>query len=192
MNREDKKKETYNRIMDSARKLFAEHGYEATTVEQITKQANVAKGTFFNYFGSKEDILCDMQSFWAVGEIKKLYGKTGPFVPKLMALLLDIVAKLDFSRPLARTMFQSAFGSAKSLAFQQTMFRELIEQITPIMAAGQANGEFTKRIPPEQLAYLAVQTFFGVLSFWSMEMGDDSLTEQLVMAFELFFAGIDE
>ena len=44
-------------LMDAAEKLFLEQGVAPTTVEQITDGAGVAKGTFYLYFSSKEDIL---------------------------------------------------------------------------------------------------------------------------------------
>ncbi len=47
-------------IMRAARHLFLEHGVAATTVEQITARAGVAKGTFYLYFSSKEDVLAAM------------------------------------------------------------------------------------------------------------------------------------
>ena len=55
--RERKKRETRWRLMTAALHLFLEQGYDATTVEQIAEAADVAKGTFFNYFETKEAIL---------------------------------------------------------------------------------------------------------------------------------------
>ncbi|TXK72111.1 TetR/AcrR family transcriptional regulator [Paenibacillus sp. N3.4] len=47
MNREEKKRATRQKIIDSALEMFAEQGYETTTVQEITERAGVAKGTFF-------------------------------------------------------------------------------------------------------------------------------------------------
>jgi AcrR family transcriptional regulator len=55
--RERKKRETRQRLMDAALRLFREHGYDGTTVEKIAETADVAKSTYFNYFGTKEAIL---------------------------------------------------------------------------------------------------------------------------------------
>jgi len=48
-------------LMNTAQKLFLEHGVGPTTVEQITSGADVAKGTFYLYFSAKEDVLAALQ-----------------------------------------------------------------------------------------------------------------------------------
>src|SRR6266516_6521690 len=49
--------ELRDRLFRAALSLFAKKGYAATTVEDITEAADVGKGTFFNYFPSKDHIL---------------------------------------------------------------------------------------------------------------------------------------
>src|SRR5437016_14652217 len=62
--RQRRSAETREKLFRAALKLFAEKGFAETTVEDITNAADVGKGTFFNYFPSKEHILIafsDMQ-----------------------------------------------------------------------------------------------------------------------------------
>jgi AcrR family transcriptional regulator len=54
--RERKKQQTRRLLAETAIKLFAEQGYEQTTVAQIASAADVATKTFFNHFPSKEDV----------------------------------------------------------------------------------------------------------------------------------------
>lgn len=55
--RERKRIATRLRIIESACRLFGERGIEAVTVEEIAEAADVGKGTVYNYFGAKEDIV---------------------------------------------------------------------------------------------------------------------------------------
>lgn len=58
--RERKKDETRRRIFEAALALFREKGIDATTVDEITEKADVARGTFFNYFPRKEAVFAFM------------------------------------------------------------------------------------------------------------------------------------
>src|SRR5579863_2334647 len=55
--RERRSAETRERLFRAALDLFARKGFTETTVEDITEAADVGKGTFFNYFPSKDHIL---------------------------------------------------------------------------------------------------------------------------------------
>jgi AcrR family transcriptional regulator len=55
--RERKKQRTRQAIIDTAVRLFAEHGYAETTLVEIADVAEISPSTFFNYFSSKVDIV---------------------------------------------------------------------------------------------------------------------------------------
>lgn len=55
--RERKKRETRQGIRDSAMRLFADHGFARTTVDDIAAAANVSRATVFTYFPTKEEIV---------------------------------------------------------------------------------------------------------------------------------------
>ena len=72
--RERRCAETRERIIRAALRLFSERGVVATTIEDITNAADVGKGTFFNYFPSKEHILahlCQLQ----MGKIREFVSQ---------------------------------------------------------------------------------------------------------------------
>lgn len=53
---------TKEKLVESARVLIAENGYNNTKVEDITQKAEVAKGTFYIYFKTKEEIFLEILS----------------------------------------------------------------------------------------------------------------------------------
>ena len=55
--REQSKRERQHRIMLAARDLFADHGYDATTLRQVAEQASLGLGTLFNYISDKRDLI---------------------------------------------------------------------------------------------------------------------------------------
>jgi AcrR family transcriptional regulator len=60
--RERKRRETLQRIAETAIRLFIADGYEATTLDAITEAVGISRRTFFYYFKSKEEILLAWQS----------------------------------------------------------------------------------------------------------------------------------
>lgn len=57
MTREASKAQTRERLISEARRLFREHGYSATSLDQIAEAAEVTKGAIYGHFSSKEDLL---------------------------------------------------------------------------------------------------------------------------------------
>jgi AcrR family transcriptional regulator len=60
--RENKKRETRQRISDVATQLFYARGFDGVTTEEIAAAANVSKVTVFNYFSRKEDLFLDREA----------------------------------------------------------------------------------------------------------------------------------
>lgn len=59
-------------LMNAAQRMFIEHGVNQTTVDQITNAAEVAKGTFYIYFSSKEDIHAALASRFVEEYVRKV------------------------------------------------------------------------------------------------------------------------
>jgi len=190
LNREEKKRLTRDNIMNAALQLFAEQGYEATSVHQITEQAGVAKGTFFNYFSCKEDLLCDMEVMWAAEEVRKITEKPGLLVPHIRLLIMQIDQRFQATRPLMLALCQASVMSPTAIANQLHQFAELIPAFTAVIEEAQRRGEFTMAIPAQQIAEQALQLYLGARLYWAMGGGDNNLSAQMTIAFELFFKAI--
>ena len=55
--REQNKAANRSAILDAAQRVFLQHGYDAVTIRDVIRQTELASGTFYNYFKTKEDVL---------------------------------------------------------------------------------------------------------------------------------------
>jgi AcrR family transcriptional regulator len=54
---QDRSRETLRRILDAAREVFLENGYDKTTIAEIISRAGIGHGTFWLYFHNKDDLI---------------------------------------------------------------------------------------------------------------------------------------
>jgi AcrR family transcriptional regulator len=62
--RERQKQQTRQLISDTAARLFADRGFDAVTVAQVARAADVSEMTVFNHFPTKEDLFFDKMEFF--------------------------------------------------------------------------------------------------------------------------------
>jgi AcrR family transcriptional regulator len=91
--RERKKRRTRETIAKAALRLFAERGYDRTTLADIAEAADVSTRTIFSYFDSKEEILfCDEEPIY---ELLKHKLETRPPGANTVDALREFMADLD-------------------------------------------------------------------------------------------------
>ena len=94
-------------LMNAAERLFLEQGFAPTTIEQITVAARVAKGTFYLYFSSKEDVRSSLADRFARDHLARIEtavagkpqtdwkGKLSAWVAANVAFYLDSIKLHD-------------------------------------------------------------------------------------------------
>lgn len=107
--REIKKEAKKERLLAESITLFLRKGFEQTSVEDITTSAGVAKGTFYNFFSKKEDVLLyylDTELLKSRHEIDCKLSPTATIIDRLELLIFTylkyIFRNRDFARILVR------------------------------------------------------------------------------------------
>ena len=190
--RERKRRETGERIFHAAMQLFAERGFFNTTVEDITEAADVAKGTFFNYFPSKEHVLGVLHDVQLakVKEVREAAqaGKL-PLRDLLRKFMQRIAEEPGRSQLLARGLLATVFSSEpvrEMLVETMTYGRRML---TDVLKLGQQRGEIRRDLSAEDMTRSFQQCVLGTLLIWSLNR-PASLNKQLDIAFEIFWSGI--
>jgi len=161
-------------------------------VAQITQEAGVAKGTFFNYFGTKHDLLIQViegQVAEAKERLHDLVQSDQPLTDGLIAVMVGLASPVPYTQSLVRAMFHSALANPENVSGHLAPAMAMVEALTPVIAAGQERGEFRGDLPPDQLAFLVMQTYFGALWAWSVAPVQEPLAERIALSYRVFFEG---
>lgn len=125
--------------MDTALELFLAAGYEKTTVQDIVKKVNVAQGTFYYYFPSKEAILEAIFTRHVknmIGEVQASHQKNSTVLEKLQLLINHFHKFCYYDEPglIAKILYKEKQGELINKLWRQMhlvtapIFRRLLEQ----------------------------------------------------------------
>ncbi len=164
--RERKKQRTREAIVRAALRLFAERGYDQTTVADIAAEADIAPRTFFGYFAAKEDVV--FHDFDEVHErLQRRLADRAPgetAIDALRAIVGELVSEIDFEDPWER---QRRRLTASTPALQ-AHDRALLGRLEGTLAAAVAR-DFdlpAGSVRPRMVAAAAIATMSALEAFY--------------------------
>jgi AcrR family transcriptional regulator len=169
--RERHRTETRDRLYRAALALFADRGFLETT-EDITEAADVGKGTFFNYFPTKEHILAEFGGERTAAlerALQKARATEGPVLNVIRELVGDSAGQADKSAALLRAIFAAHASCAsvrEELVKRVHVARRILAQI---FLLAQERGEIRRDISPSDLARMTQRMFMGVTMSWAIK-----------------------
>lgn len=141
---------TKRKIFEASMKLFAEKGYDATSIEEITANVGVAKGTLYYHFTSKEEIF-----YFLVEEGIKLMqnsidiktSKLNNYIDKLKAIVLIQIKVVVKYENLITILLSQFWGKEERNQKCKEQVYNYISKIEEIVKEGIQNGEIKKGNP---------------------------------------------
>jgi TetR/AcrR family fatty acid metabolism transcriptional regulator len=185
---------TKNRILRAATKLFANQGYQKTTIVEISKEAGFSEAALYEYFQGKEDLLQSIPNVWveeAVEKVKEqLFGIKGAG-NKLRKFLWWYLRYIEENSLTAKVVFlhlkvDRTFVDTPVYQHLKTFYAFLID----IFEEGRTSGEFREDLN----CYLARAIFIGTIEHtvirWLLKDMSYSLFGTLEHTFELLMNGV--
>jgi AcrR family transcriptional regulator len=169
--RERRRLETRERLYRAALELFGERGFLETTVEDITEAADVGKGTFFNYFPTKEHVLAAYggERIAAVERaLEKARGTTGPVLDVLAELAADAAGQSHENPAVLRAIYAAHASCAPVRAELQRRMRTSRKILAEIISLAQRRGEVRSDVAPIELARLIQTIVMGFTMAWAL------------------------
>ncbi|MET9879693.1 MULTISPECIES: TetR/AcrR family transcriptional regulator [Streptomycetaceae] len=163
------------RLLAEATRLFAERGYDRTSVQEIVEAAGVTKGALYHYFGSKDDLLHEIYGRVLRLQMQRLEAIAGkeatPVAERLVEAAADVVVtsigNLDDTKIFFRSMHQLSPEKQKAVRADRRRYHE---KFRALVEEGQREGVFRQEVRPD----LVVDFFFGAvhhLGTWYREDG---------------------
>lgn len=195
--RDEKKIETKNRIFEAAGRLFKEHGFENTTVDEIAKEAGIAKGTFFNYFPTKEALLMyfgEQKDELIYDLMENETKRSIPTKEKIKNLLVRLAESYEKDKELTKLLIfeyrryigYSGLrpGEDKSRSHRHSkILHDLLEE-------GVDKGEVKSNIEVRKAAEILTAVYFHSLIVWLKSESVFSFSLDISEKIDLLFEGI--
>ncbi|MGH0830064.1 TetR/AcrR family transcriptional regulator [Bacillus pretiosus] len=170
MLRETRKKELKELIFLKAVQLFQERGYENVTVQDITTACGIAKGTFFNYFPKKENILLflgDSQiELW--NESLKAYENVEHPKERIQLVLRDLLDRFTGHGDLMQHAVFEIIKSNYLVEDEVNSIQQLQEGLSSIIAEAKATGKLNSKWDIHIITSTIMSTYFYTLMSHSL------------------------
>src|SRR5713226_261860 len=180
------------RLFRAALSLFAKKGFAETTVEDITEAADVGKGTFFNYFPSKDHILLafvEMQLGKLEAAIEMARQTNEPMPEFLRSLGIRMTQEPTRNPAIVRALLQAYLSTTPVREAMMDLQKRMHSLHAQMIQLGQDRGEIRSDLPAAEIAHVFRQTIFGTLLIWSL-YGDATLHSRIETAFNLLWTGL--
>jgi AcrR family transcriptional regulator len=190
--RQRRSAEIRERLFRAALALFGKRGFAETTVEDITEAADVGKGTFFNYFPSKDHILIafgEMQLGKLQAAIEEARRINEPLPKFLRELGVRMTQEPARNPEIMRALLQAFLSTTPVREGMLDLHKRVQALHTELIRLGQEQGEIRKDLPAEEIGYAFRQTIFGTVLIWSL-YGDATLHSRIESAFNLLWTGM--
>ena len=163
-------------ILTAAVRVFAAQGYEASRVGDVAKEAGVAYGLVYHYFGSKEAVLeAVFREQWGrLLAAVALAEETGNNAPEQLELVVKIVLRAwrddpDLVRLLVREVTRNPH-----IQDELDEIGQAFASLERMVRRGQADGTFRAELDPKLAAWMLYGALEEVLTGWVLgQLPDD-------------------
>lgn len=163
---------TKQKLLDISTQLMMSKGYNATTVEEVCKMADVTKGAFFHYFKTKEDLGVNvLHAYWQkrYRQFSESDWMNADHPREQIRQFLMMIADVFMNDANGFTCLAGSF--AMELANTSTVFRQLVsdlfhewtEQVKPILQSAKMRASAPDHIDVDSLADYIIVVVEGAL-----------------------------
>ncbi len=191
VDKEEKKKA----VLIAARRVFAKKGFAATKIDDVAREADIGKGTVYEYFRSKDDIFFALYEEMKIELHRRIFDVDASLPPREKLRRLVVSALLafehwrDFGYILLDFWAMHKKGADANIRFDE-IYDEARARLSALIREGIQTGDF-KKVNPVHTASALIAIFDGLLLQWIFNPKSFSLKTVTDTVLDLIMRGIE-
>ncbi|MGK3142343.1 TetR/AcrR family transcriptional regulator [Pantoea sp. C2G6] len=159
--------ETYHKLITAAAACFAEKGFSATSVREISTRAGISQGAMYTYFKSKDDLI---RAIVQEEQHSALAAHEQPYSGSCFDRVCEQVASCisDVGYPVTHHLWVEIMAeSARNLELQQAFISSdkiMRQSLARMIENGITAGEFRQEINPEEITIVLFAFMDGLIA----------------------------
>ncbi len=147
VNGSEMKQEKLEAILGAAKKMFARYGLRKTSLDDLARMARVAKGTIYNYFGSKDRVYLEVLAREADETLDKIFSAVARQPSPERKLAAFVTSRFRHMRQAANMLNLDREGMqhrhpSKAARIRDDLFEREVDAISKILREGKERGTF--------------------------------------------------
>ncbi len=171
--------ETKKRIIDCAKKLFIEKGYNNVSVDEIVKEAGSSKGGFYTHFKSKEELIFNMapmadEAYLSFSKMDVKYENNIEKISSLVNYVFQLMEN-EIGLEYISVIYSSQIKDLTTYRFLTAPEREYYNQLKILIEEAQSSKEVTSDLSAEEIVSILTTCIRGVIYDWCLKKGSFQL-----------------
>jgi len=191
----ERRQQTRDLVLDTALRLFNEHGYLGVRVEDIAQQAGVSRATFYKHFAEREQVLAELFER-LLGAGNEATPPASPEAPgsatieeQVVAAVEDAVQRMLAQQDLARFVYSLPVRHSALLRPEVRTTPPVFVEVTHLLEQGVHRGEVRDDIPVDLLARHVLAALETAMRDWAEARVEDPMAHLRIML-ALSFHGV--
>jgi AcrR family transcriptional regulator len=193
--RERKKAAVRAHILTTAIRLFSQHGLDSVTVEQVADAADIGKGTIYNYFSTKEDIVVAFMMDFETrvqAKVRRLVTSKGPLESILAGFIrFQFQMKKPYHQFVRVFLAQMFLRTEQFIPYMVEMQKTIDPPLEALFQSLQQRGLIRRDVSVPDLILIFKTIHLGLTALWAVEGPPFKFTEKtLKQEIKLFCQGL--
>jgi AcrR family transcriptional regulator len=182
-------------IVEAAMGVFAQHGFDAATTDDIARAAGLSKGGLYWHFKSKDDILAALlqqffnQELAALEQLARASGSAGARLRQLGEQAANAILQMEPVLPVVLEFYALAARQEQVRAQIQGYYQRYQRRLVDLLQQGYDAGEF-RSCTAEQVATFLIAQLEGLALMWAIAPEVVSPREQVALAIDVLLPGL--